>query len=130
MDRSLSVVHSAQRSWGKTMMVPCDTEYPAFVSERTIKETTGNIDCEGCIRYCLRETICYCTSLYNIEIQSLSLSFFLSLCHSKDRKKPEPYHPFHPDVNKKTILEKTLNSRKSSHCTMRFFFFFFFFLHG
>ncbi|XP_045567963.1 voltage-dependent calcium channel subunit alpha-2/delta-3 [Salmo salar] len=41
----------AQRSRGKTMMVPCDTEYPAFVSERTIKETTGNIDCEGCARY-------------------------------------------------------------------------------
>nr|XP_043879040.1 voltage-dependent calcium channel subunit alpha-2/delta-3 isoform X2 [Solea senegalensis] len=40
----------AQRSRGKTMMVPCDTEYPAFVSERTIKETTGNIDCGGCIR--------------------------------------------------------------------------------
>ncbi|AWP02794.1 putative voltage-dependent calcium channel subunit alpha-2/delta-3-like [Scophthalmus maximus] len=40
----------AQRSRGKTMMVPCDTEYPAFVSERTIKETTGNIDCEGCVR--------------------------------------------------------------------------------
>eukprot|EP00064_Thunnus_orientalis_P018408 superscaffoldBa00004236_g18507 len=44
------VSHLAQRSRGKTTMVPCDTEYPAFVSERTIKETTGNIDCEGCIR--------------------------------------------------------------------------------
>ncbi|KAK2915079.1 hypothetical protein Q8A73_005673 [Channa argus] len=40
----------AQRPRGKTMMVPCDTEYPAFVSERTIKETTGNIECGGCIR--------------------------------------------------------------------------------
>eukprot|EP00063_Salmo_salar_P012585 XP_013987420.1 PREDICTED: voltage-dependent calcium channel subunit alpha-2/delta-3-like [Salmo salar] len=40
----------AQKSRGKTMMVPCDTKYPAFVSERTIKETTGNIDCEGCAR--------------------------------------------------------------------------------
>lgn len=42
--------HTAQRPRGKTMMVPCDTEYPAFVSERTIKETTGNIDCDGCLR--------------------------------------------------------------------------------
>ncbi|CAL8238765.1 unnamed protein product, partial [Lota lota] len=40
----------AQRPQGKTTMVPCDTEYPAFVSERTIKETAGNIDCEGCFR--------------------------------------------------------------------------------
>ncbi|KAM7411799.1 hypothetical protein PAMA_021665 [Pampus argenteus] len=36
---------------GRTMQVPCDTEYPAFVSERTIKENTGNIDCDGCIKY-------------------------------------------------------------------------------
>lgn len=33
------------------MQVPCDTEYPAFVSERTIKENTGNIDCDGCLKY-------------------------------------------------------------------------------
>ena len=48
---------SAQRSRGKTLMVPCDTEYPAFVSERTIKETTGNIDCEGCTRYRRTHTV-------------------------------------------------------------------------
>lgn len=48
---SLSASHAAQRSRGKTMMVPCDTEYPAFVSERTIKETAGSIDCDGCFRY-------------------------------------------------------------------------------
>ncbi|RXN21890.1 voltage-dependent calcium channel subunit alpha-2 delta-3 [Labeo rohita] len=35
---------------GKTMLVPCDKEYPAFVSERTIKETVGNIDCESCVK--------------------------------------------------------------------------------
>uniref|UniRef100_A0A8C5CKB0 Calcium voltage-gated channel auxiliary subunit alpha2delta 3 n=1 Tax=Gadus morhua TaxID=8049 RepID=A0A8C5CKB0_GADMO len=39
----------AQRS-GRPMYVPCDTEYPAFVSERTIKENTGNIDCDGCLK--------------------------------------------------------------------------------
>nr|XP_046190206.1 voltage-dependent calcium channel subunit alpha-2/delta-3-like isoform X3 [Oncorhynchus gorbuscha] len=61
----------AQNSRGKTMLVPCDTEYPAFVSERTIKETTGNIDCEGCVR----------------------------LKFQKDRKRPESCHPFHPEEN-------------------------------
>ncbi|KAL7837089.1 hypothetical protein SRHO_G00268000 [Serrasalmus rhombeus] len=40
----------AERAQRRTMMVPCDTEYPAFVSERTIKETTGSIECEGCMR--------------------------------------------------------------------------------
>ncbi|KAL7399060.1 hypothetical protein ABVT39_019430 [Epinephelus coioides] len=39
----------AQRM-GRSMQVPCDTEYPAFVSERTIKENTGNVDCDGCIK--------------------------------------------------------------------------------
>ncbi|KAI7789916.1 putative voltage-dependent calcium channel subunit alpha-2/delta-3, partial [Triplophysa rosa] len=34
----------------RSMLVPCDMEYPAFVSERTIKETVGNIECEGCVR--------------------------------------------------------------------------------
>ncbi|KAA0713549.1 Voltage-dependent calcium channel subunit alpha-2/delta-3 [Triplophysa tibetana] len=34
----------------RSMLVPCDMEYPAFMSERTIKETVGNIECEGCVR--------------------------------------------------------------------------------
>uniref|UniRef100_A0A3B3YUS0 VWFA domain-containing protein n=1 Tax=Poecilia mexicana TaxID=48701 RepID=A0A3B3YUS0_9TELE len=44
-----------QRPHGKTMMVPCDTEYPAFVSERTIKETTGSIDCGGCVSFVIQQ---------------------------------------------------------------------------
>ncbi|TTC88584.1 Voltage-dependent calcium channel subunit alpha-2/delta-3 [Bagarius yarrelli] len=47
--RGSVTVEEAQRE-GRTMLVPCDTEYPAFISERTIKETTGNIDCEDCIK--------------------------------------------------------------------------------
>ncbi|KAK9406195.1 voltage-dependent calcium channel subunit alpha-2/delta-3 [Crotalus adamanteus] len=34
----------------KQTLEPCDTEYPAFVSERTIKETTGNIYCDNCFK--------------------------------------------------------------------------------
>lgn len=40
----------AQRM-GRSMQVPCDTEFPAFISERTIKENTGHVDCDGCIKY-------------------------------------------------------------------------------
>ncbi|KAF0036213.1 hypothetical protein F2P81_011525 [Scophthalmus maximus] len=43
------ITAKAQRI-GRTTQVPCDTEYPAFVSERTIKENTGNVDCDGCIK--------------------------------------------------------------------------------
>ncbi|CAB1354110.1 unnamed protein product [Coregonus sp. 'balchen'] len=40
-------------------MVPVlnKVEYPAFVSKCTIKETTGNIDCEGCARSFLIQQI-------------------------------------------------------------------------
>ncbi|KAK3512976.1 hypothetical protein QTP70_033865 [Hemibagrus guttatus] len=41
----------ADRVNRRAMQVPCDMEYPVFVSERTIKETAGSIDCDGCLRY-------------------------------------------------------------------------------
>ncbi|XP_077948013.1 voltage-dependent calcium channel subunit alpha-2/delta-3 [Gasterosteus aculeatus] len=107
----------AQRSRGRPPMVPCDTEYPAFVSERTIKETTGNIDCEGCIRSFVIQQIpssnlfmvvvdnkCDCSSsppvtmdpneiMYNESLKCDRLKF------QKDRKKPDSCHPFHPEEN-------------------------------
>uniref|UniRef100_A0A8C6M180 Calcium channel, voltage dependent, alpha2/delta subunit 3 n=1 Tax=Nothobranchius furzeri TaxID=105023 RepID=A0A8C6M180_NOTFU len=92
-------------SRSKTMMVPCDTEYPAFVSERTIKETTGNIECDGCLRSFVIQQIpstnlfmvvvdnkCDCSSIPpSLKCDRLKLQ--------KDRKKPESCHPFHPEEN-------------------------------
>uniref|UniRef100_A0A8C4GM21 Calcium channel, voltage dependent, alpha2/delta subunit 3 n=1 Tax=Dicentrarchus labrax TaxID=13489 RepID=A0A8C4GM21_DICLA len=113
--------HSAQRSRGKTMMVPCDTEYPAFVSERTIKETTGNIECEGCVRSFVIQQIpssnlfmvvvdnkCDCSSAPPVTMDPIEIMYILSrrntdslkcdrLKFQKDRKKPESCHPFHPE---------------------------------
>uniref|UniRef100_A0A8C7XIC1 Calcium channel, voltage dependent, alpha2/delta subunit 3 n=1 Tax=Oryzias sinensis TaxID=183150 RepID=A0A8C7XIC1_9TELE len=93
----------SQRSRGKTMMVPCDTEYPAFVSERTIKETTGNIQCDNCVRSFVIQQIpssnlfmvvvdnkCDCSSIPP-SLKCDRLKF------QKDRKKPESCHPFHPE---------------------------------
>uniref|UniRef100_A0A3Q4C0U2 VWFA domain-containing protein n=1 Tax=Mola mola TaxID=94237 RepID=A0A3Q4C0U2_MOLML len=102
-----------QRSRGKTLMVPCDTEYPAFVSERTIKETTGNIECEGCISFVIQQIPssnlfmvvvdkkCDCSktppvTMDPIEIINESLKCD-RLKFQKDRKKPESCHPFHPE---------------------------------
>uniref|UniRef100_A0A8C5BE17 Calcium channel, voltage dependent, alpha2/delta subunit 3 n=1 Tax=Gadus morhua TaxID=8049 RepID=A0A8C5BE17_GADMO len=112
MLNELCVPRSAQRPQGKTKMVPCDTEYPAFVSERTIKETTGNIDCEGCFRSFVIQQIpssnlfmvvvenkCDCSSVclnrfvHNESLKCDRLKF------QKDRKKPESCHPFHPEEN-------------------------------
>ncbi|KAF3856312.1 hypothetical protein F7725_017035, partial [Dissostichus mawsoni] len=98
----------AQRPRGKTHMVPCDTEYPAFVSERTIKETTGNIDCEGCVRSFVIQQIpssnlfmvvvdnkCDCSSYPPVTMDPIEII----LKYQKDRKKPESCHPFHPEEN-------------------------------
>ncbi|CAB1354116.1 unnamed protein product, partial [Coregonus sp. 'balchen'] len=111
---------------GKTMMVPCDTEYPAFVSERNIKETTGNIDCEGCARSFVIQQIpssnlfmvvvdnkCDCSSapLVSMDPIEIIISILNPSAHNdclkcdrlkfqKDRKRPESCHPFHPETVK------------------------------
>uniref|UniRef100_A0A3B3XJW7 VWFA domain-containing protein n=1 Tax=Poecilia mexicana TaxID=48701 RepID=A0A3B3XJW7_9TELE len=114
----------AQRPHGKTMMVPCDTEYPAFVSERTIKETTGSIDCGGCVRYRLSSFViqqipssnlfmvvvdnkCDCSNIDPVTMDPIEIKYILyrsslkcdRLKLQKDRKKPESCHPFHPEEN-------------------------------
>ncbi|XP_037108816.1 voltage-dependent calcium channel subunit alpha-2/delta-3 [Syngnathus acus] len=107
----------AQRSPGKTTMVPCDTEYPAFVSERTIKETTGNIECDGCVRSFVIQQIpssnlfmvvvdnkCNCNNAPPVTMDPIEIMYNESLkCDrlkfQKDRKKPESCHPFHPEEN-------------------------------
>ncbi|XP_030634224.1 voltage-dependent calcium channel subunit alpha-2/delta-3 [Chanos chanos] len=105
----------AQR--GRTMMVPCDTVYQAFVSERTIKETTGNIDCEGCMRTFVIQQIpssnlfmvvvdnnCDCSSAPPVSMEPIEIMYNESLkCErlkfQKDRKRPDSCHPFHPEEN-------------------------------
>ncbi|XP_059393969.1 voltage-dependent calcium channel subunit alpha-2/delta-3-like isoform X1 [Carassius carassius] len=106
----------AQRAQ-RTMMVPCDTEYPAFVSERTIKETTGNIDCGGCIRTFVIQQIpssnlfmvvvenkCDCSSAPSVTMEPIEIIYNESLkCDrlkfQKDRRRPKSCHPFHPEEN-------------------------------
>uniref|UniRef100_A0A8C9V6K6 Calcium voltage-gated channel auxiliary subunit alpha2delta 3 n=1 Tax=Scleropages formosus TaxID=113540 RepID=A0A8C9V6K6_SCLFO len=108
---------TAQRS-GRTMLVPCDTEYPAFVSERTIKENTGNIDCEGCVKSFVIQQIpssnlfmvvvdnkCDCKSVAPITMDSLTAAEHNEslkcerLKSQKDRRRPDSCHPFHPEEN-------------------------------
>ncbi|XP_016122928.1 voltage-dependent calcium channel subunit alpha-2/delta-3-like [Sinocyclocheilus grahami] len=106
----------AQRAQ-RTMMVPCDTEYPAFVSERTIKETTGNIDCGGCIRTFVIQQIpssnlfmvvvenkCDCSSAPPVTMEPIEIIYNESLkCDrlkfQKDRRRPQSCHPFHLEEN-------------------------------
>ncbi|XP_046727479.1 voltage-dependent calcium channel subunit alpha-2/delta-3 isoform X2 [Silurus meridionalis] len=110
------VTAHAQRE-GRTMLVPCDTEYPAFISERTIKETTGNIDCEDCIKSFVIQQIpssnlflvvvdnkCQCREFGPITMDPIEIMYNESLkCErlklQKDRRRPDTCHPFHPEEN-------------------------------
>uniref|UniRef100_A0A3B3TIQ3 Calcium voltage-gated channel auxiliary subunit alpha2delta 3 n=1 Tax=Poecilia latipinna TaxID=48699 RepID=A0A3B3TIQ3_9TELE len=106
----------AQRA-GPHMQVPCDTEYPAFVSERTIKENMGNIDCDGCIKSFVIQQIpssnlfmvvvdnkCDCSQFGPITMDPFEIMYILHLFlerlkMQKDRRRPDTCHPFHPEEN-------------------------------
>ncbi|KAG9260668.1 voltage-dependent calcium channel subunit alpha-2/delta-3-like [Astyanax mexicanus] len=115
-------VDSTVNAQRRTMLVPCDTEYPAFVSERTIKETAGNIDCEGCLRTFVIQQIpssnlfmvvvenkCDCSSSPPVTMEPIEIIYILleslkmyrcdRLKFQKDRKRPDSCHPFHPEEN-------------------------------
>ncbi|OCT58649.1 hypothetical protein XELAEV_18001790mg [Xenopus laevis] len=47
---SFSAERGAEAQRLKQVLEPCDTEYPAFVSERTIKETMGSVACDDCFK--------------------------------------------------------------------------------
>uniref|UniRef100_A0A8B9ZMZ6 Calcium voltage-gated channel auxiliary subunit alpha2delta 3 n=1 Tax=Anas zonorhyncha TaxID=75864 RepID=A0A8B9ZMZ6_9AVES len=98
----------------KQTLEPCDTEYPAFVSERTIKETTGSIACDDCFKSFVIQQIpssnlfmvvvdneCFCDSVqsllnYIVHNESLKCERLKS---QKIRRRPESCHGFHPEEN-------------------------------
>ncbi|XP_068019909.1 voltage-dependent calcium channel subunit alpha-2/delta-3 isoform X4 [Melanerpes formicivorus] len=101
----------------KQTLEPCDTEYPAFVSERTIKETMGNIACDDCFKSFVIQQIpssnlfmvvvdneCFCDSIPPITMAPIEIRYNESLkCErlksQKIRRRPESCHGFHPEEN-------------------------------
>ncbi|GCC21875.1 hypothetical protein chiPu_0000257 [Chiloscyllium punctatum] len=100
----------------KQVLQPCDTEYPAFVSERTIKETTGAISCEGCYKSFVIQQIpssnlfmvvvdasCDCPvgpiTMDPIEIMYNESQKCDHLRSQKIRRRPDSCHPFHAEEN-------------------------------
>uniref|UniRef100_A0A8C5NA26 VWFA domain-containing protein n=1 Tax=Gouania willdenowi TaxID=441366 RepID=A0A8C5NA26_GOUWI len=109
---------------GRNTQVPCDTEYPAFVSERTIKENMGSIDCDGCFKSFVIQQIpssnlfmvvtdnkCDCSMFEPITMDPPENDISLtSVAHNeslkcerlkiqKDRRRPDSCHPFHAEEN-------------------------------
>ncbi|KAM3848239.1 voltage-dependent calcium channel subunit alpha-2/delta-3 [Vipera latastei] len=108
----------------KQTLEPCDTEYPAFVSERTIKETTGNIYCDNCFKSFVIQQIqnsnlfmvvvsneCDCESVSPITMEPIEISYIFNFCEHNEslkcerlkshkiRRRPESCHGFHPEEN-------------------------------
>uniref|UniRef100_A0A8C7Z614 Voltage-dependent calcium channel alpha-2/delta subunit conserved region domain-containing protein n=1 Tax=Oryzias sinensis TaxID=183150 RepID=A0A8C7Z614_9TELE len=101
----------------RDMQLPCDTEYPAFISERTIKENMGNIDCGGCFKSFVIQQIpssnlfmvvvdnkCDCSLFEPITMDPIEIMYILywsceRLKMQKDRRRPDTCHPFHPEEN-------------------------------
>ncbi|PWA28730.1 hypothetical protein CCH79_00014803, partial [Gambusia affinis] len=101
------LIAKAQRT-GPHMQVPCDTEYPAFVSERTIKENMGNIDCDGCIKSFVIQQIpssnlfmvvvdnkCDCSQFGPITMDPFEIIFdhMLSGCTGDNEQTPQLHYP-------------------------------------
>ncbi|XP_055503491.1 voltage-dependent calcium channel subunit alpha-2/delta-3 isoform X1 [Leucoraja erinacea] len=104
----------AQR-W-KQVMQPCDTEYAAFLSERTIKETMGAISCDACHKSFVIQQIpssnlfmvvvdasCDCSigpvTMDPIEIIYNESKKCDTLRSRKIRRRPDSCHPFHAEEN-------------------------------
>lgn len=101
----------------KQNLEPCDTEYPAFISERTIKETMGSIACDDCFKSFVIQQIpssnlfmvvvdneCNCESVPAITMAPIEIRYNESLkCErlksQKIRRRPESCHGFHPEEN-------------------------------
>ncbi|KAG2471196.1 CA2D4 protein, partial [Polypterus senegalus] len=105
------------------MLQPCDTEYPAFVYEPSIKETNGFISCDGCqkmfvvqqiansnLLMLITEAECDCSIFPPVTLQAKESSVSLNHCvhnasvkcermrSQKTRKRPDTCHSFHPEV--------------------------------
>ncbi|KAM4022107.1 voltage-dependent calcium channel subunit alpha-2/delta-3 [Anomaloglossus baeobatrachus] len=109
--------HSVKAQRLKQTLEPCDTEYPAFVSERTIKETTGTIYCDDCTKsfviqqipssnlfMVVVDNVCSCSNVAPITMAPIEIRYNESLkCErlksQKIRRRPESCHGFHPEEN-------------------------------
>uniref|UniRef100_A0A674J308 Calcium voltage-gated channel auxiliary subunit alpha2delta 4 n=1 Tax=Terrapene triunguis TaxID=2587831 RepID=A0A674J308_9SAUR len=90
------------------MLQPCDTEYPVFVYETTIKETNGLIECGDCQKMFVAQQIANSNLLLLVTDATCDCSIFPPvLLEAKEcdrmrsqklRRRPDTCHAFHPEV--------------------------------
>ncbi|XP_039626708.1 voltage-dependent calcium channel subunit alpha-2/delta-4-like [Polypterus senegalus] len=112
-----AIFHSSHKHKKHGMLQPCDTEYPAFVYEPSIKETNGFISCDGCqkmfvvqqiansnLLMLITEAECDCSIFPPVTLQAKEVKYNASVkCErmrsQKTRKRPDTCHSFHPEEN-------------------------------
>uniref|UniRef100_A0A8C4YGX6 Calcium voltage-gated channel auxiliary subunit alpha2delta 4 n=1 Tax=Gopherus evgoodei TaxID=1825980 RepID=A0A8C4YGX6_9SAUR len=100
------------------MLQPCDTEYPVFVYENTIRETNGLIECGDCQKMFVAQQIansnllllvtdaaCDCSIFPPVLLEAKEVKYILLLSQRCDRmrsqklrRRPDTCHAFHPEV--------------------------------
>nr|XP_023957721.1 voltage-dependent calcium channel subunit alpha-2/delta-4 [Chrysemys picta bellii] len=112
-----SVFHHSHKHKKHDMLQPCDTEYPVFVYESTIKETNGLIECGDCQKMFVAQQIvnsnllllvtdatCDCSIFPPVLLEAKEVKYNASVkCDrmrsQKLRRRPDTCHAFHPEEN-------------------------------
>uniref|UniRef100_A0A3P8Y209 Calcium voltage-gated channel auxiliary subunit alpha2delta 4 n=1 Tax=Esox lucius TaxID=8010 RepID=A0A3P8Y209_ESOLU len=103
---------SAQRKKADILQ-PCDTEYPSFVYEPSIKETNSLIKCGRCQKMFVTQAVPDSNLLILVMLLMLMCVVVLDVClhnasvkcdrmkSQKVRRRPESCHAYHPHENAK-----------------------------
>ncbi|XP_072855941.2 voltage-dependent calcium channel subunit alpha-2/delta-4 isoform X2 [Pogona vitticeps] len=112
-----SVFHHAHKHKKHDTLQPCDTEYPVFVYEPSIKETNGIIECGDCqkmfvvqqitrsnLLFLVTDTACDCSIFPPVLLLPKEVKYNTSVkCDrmrsQKLRRRPDSCHAFHPEEN-------------------------------
>ncbi|XP_058876915.1 voltage-dependent calcium channel subunit alpha-2/delta-4-like isoform X2 [Acipenser ruthenus] len=107
----------AHKQKKQDMLQPCDTEYPAFVYEPSVKETNSLIECGTCQKMFVVQQIansnllllvtqadCDCSLYPPITLEPHEVKYNASVkCDrmrsQKIRRRPDSCHAFHPEEN-------------------------------
>ncbi|XP_073400235.1 voltage-dependent calcium channel subunit alpha-2/delta-4 isoform X3 [Dendrobates tinctorius] len=99
------------------MLQPCDTEYPAFIHDTSIREANGLIECGHCQRMfvmqhvaqsnlvlLVSDALCDCSVFPPVSLQAKEVKYIASVkCErmrsQKLRRRPHSCHAFHPEVS-------------------------------
>ncbi|XP_066447058.1 voltage-dependent calcium channel subunit alpha-2/delta-4 isoform X2 [Eleutherodactylus coqui] len=112
-----SFFHHSHKHKKQDMLQPCDTEYPAFIHDTSIREANGFIECGHCQRmYVMQHVVhsnllllvsdsfCDCSIFPLVSLQAKEVKYIASVkCErmrsQKLRRRPHSCHAFHPEEN-------------------------------